>query len=179
MVTTVSDHAGADIGEMTKFKDKKTKLEMDQTLASASPQITQDALQVFSNIPQVIQRAQQLMQSLQGPGMGADPTATAVANINAGVQKQKIQADSADKAADRQARSQDQATQAQEKTKQTIIQESGDDERTAAELQTKQQVNTDDNVTALEIAAAKIAEGKSTNISTGTGLEGHEGPGDI
>lgn len=177
MVGTVSDHAGTDIGEMTKFKDKKTKLEMDKTLAAASPKITEDALKVFSNIPPIIQKAQQLLQSLQGPGMGADPTATAVANINAGVQKQKIQSDDANKAADRQQKAQESASKAQEETKQTIIKESGDNERTQAELQTKQQINTDDNVTALEIAAAKIAEGKSTNLSTGTGmLGGHDGP---
>lgn len=179
MVATVSEHAGADIGDMTKFKDKKTKLEMDKTLASASPTITGDAAKVFANIPQIIQKAQQLLQSLQGPGMGADPTALAVANVNAQVQTKKIDSDNANKAQDRQANAAKEAAAAQEKTKQTIIQESADDERTAAELQTKQQVNTDDNVTALEIAAAKIAEGKSTNISTGTGLEGHEGPGDI
>lgn len=177
MVATVSEHAGGDVGEMTKFRDKETKLEMDKTLAAASPQITQDAMQTFSFVPPVIQKAQQLMQSLQGPGMGADPTATAVANINAGVQKQKIASDTQNKQQDRQADMQKAQAQAESELKQTVIEQSGDDERTAAELQTKQQINTDDNVTALEIAAAKIAEGKSTNLSTGTGmLGGHDGP---
>lgn len=179
MVGTVSEHAGADVGEMTKFKDKKTKLEMDKTLAAASPSIIQAVMQAFGTVPPIIQKSQQLLQSLQPQPMGADPTALAVANVNAKTQQQKIDADAQSKAADRQADAQKEQAQAQAEIKQTILEQSGDNQRVAAELQTKQQVNTDDNVTALEIAAAKIAEGKSTNISTGTALEGHEGPGSI
>lgn len=179
MVGMVSDHAGADIGPMTKFKDKGTKLEMDKTLATASPQVTKDALKVFANIPAVIQKAQALLKSMQPQPQGIDPTATAVAQISADVQKQKIQSDSQNDAQDRQADVAKTQAQAQAELKQTVIEQSGDDERTSADLQTRQQINTDDNVTALEIAAAKIAEGKSTNVSTGTGLEGHEGPGEV
>lgn len=179
MVSTVSKHAGTDVGQLTKFKDRETQTEMDKTLAAASGQIIQQIMQALEKIPGAVQQLQKLLQGMQPQQMGADPTALAVANVNAGVQQKKIDADSANKQADRQAKAQEQATQAQEETKQTIIKESGDNERVAAELQTKQQVNTDDNVTALEIAAAKIAEGKSTNISTGTGLEGHEGPSEI
>lgn len=176
MVATVSEHAGGDVGEMTKFKDKKTKLEMDKTLAAASPGIIKDAAKAFSQIPQVIQQAQALLKSMQPPSPGIDPTATAVANIQAGTQEKKIQSDAQTKQGDQQAEINKTNIQAQAEIKQTIMEQSGDNERTQEEVAARQQINTDDNVTALEIAAGKIAEGHSTNISTGTGLEGHEGP---
>jgi hypothetical protein len=179
MVGTVSDHAEADVGEMTKFRDKKTKLEMDKTLATASKGVVADAMKVFSGIPAIIQRAQALLKSMQPQPMGTDPTQLAIANMNNQTQQKKIDADTQNKAADRQADAAKDQAQAQTELKQTVMEQSGDDSRTAAELQTRQQINTDDNVTALEIAAAKIAEGKSTNVSTGTGIEGHEGPGEI
>lgn len=179
MVATTSEHAGADVGEMTKFKDKDTKVELDKTLAAASPMIMQNVQKAFGKVPPIIQQLQQLLQSMQPTPMGADPTALAVANVTAQTAQKKIDADAQSKAADRQADTAKEQAKAEAEVKQTIMEQSGDNERMAAELQTKQQVNTDDNVTALEIAAAKIAEGKSTNISTGTALEGHEGPGSI
>ena len=176
MVSTVSEHAGGDVGEMTKFKDKKTKLEMDKTLAAASPKIIGDATKTFQNIPPVIQAAQKLLQSMQPQPQGIDPTATAVANIQAGTAQKKIAADAQTSQGDQQADITKANIQAGAEIKQTIMEQSGDNERTQEEVAARQQINTDDNVTALEIAAGKIAEGKSTNISTGTGIEGHEGP---
>jgi|SRR5580692_5007306 hypothetical protein len=177
MVATVTDHAGADVGDMTKFKDKATKLEMDKTLATASPGVVNQAVQTFAKLPPVIQAAQQLLKSMQPQPMGVDPTATAVAQIGAQTAEKKIQTDSQDKAADRQADAAKEQAQAQAEIKQTIMQESGDTEREQAEIAAKEKINTDDNVTALEIAAGKIAEGHSTNLSTGTGIGKDGSPG--
>ena len=176
MVSTVSEHAGADVGDMTKFQDKESKLEMDKTLAAASPKICGDAMSVFAKIPPVIQQAQQLLRSMQ-PQPAGDPTATAVAQIEAQTQEKKMQQQSADADKNRQATAQQKQQDNQTKIQQTIIEQSNENQRAAAETAAKQKINTDDNVTALEIAAAKIEEGKSTNISTGTGIEGHPGPG--
>jgi hypothetical protein len=170
VVEITSQAAGQDVGKLTRFKDPETSKEMDQTLAEASHHVMDQAKQVLSKIPPAIQQAQQLLHQLMPPPP-QDPgqTALAVANANnqakAQQQQQKGQQDA-----------QSQQSENQAKLQQTILEQQGDNQRADADNQTRVQVNTADNTTALEISAAKIETGHSTNLSTGTGIEGHEGP---
>lgn len=158
-VDITSEAAGSDVGEMTQFQDPDTKKEMDQTLAAASTQVMQQAQKSLAKIPQAVQQAQQFLQSLMPPPP-EDPgqTALKVAQVRA------------------QATSDDKKAQTQTDLQKTTIQEDNQNQRTAAELQSRREINAEDNSTALEIAAAKIETGHSTNLSTGTGIEGHAGP---
>lgn len=48
--------------------------------------------------------------------------------------------------------------------------EQAEDARTVAELNARMQMNTEDNRTAMELAAAEIASGEKVAVSTGTGI---------
>ena len=50
------------------------------------------------------------------------------------------------------------------------LRQQAENQRTAAELQVRVQMNTDDNATAMRLAAAEIATGERVAVSTGTGI---------
>ena len=63
-----SEAVGHDIGEaMRDMKDIDERKAFDKMLAEASQTVSEQAQQVFSMIPQIIQKAQQLLQQLQPP----------------------------------------------------------------------------------------------------------------
>lgn len=167
----VSQAAGADAGKMTGIADPKVQREMDQTLAAASPKIMQLSQKALEKIPQAIQQAQKILQQFSPP-QPMDPSQAAIQT-----QQIKSNAETQQNQADNQTKQSVAASQQQTVIKQTMLEQQGDNQRTQAEIASRQQINQDDNSTALEIAAAKIEEGRSTNISTGTGIEGHSGPG--
>jgi hypothetical protein len=165
-----SEAAGQDLGKLTQFRDPETMREMDQTLAEASHHVMDSAKQVLAKIPQAIQQAQAVLKQLMPPPP-QDPGQTALAVANANnqgklqAQQEKGQQDAQQQDADNKA-----------KLQQTILEQQGNDQRTQAEIASHEQINREDNTTALEISAAKIETGHSTNLSTGTGIEGHSGP---
>lgn len=161
-----SQAAETDVGDIAKIKDKGVAAEMDRTLAAASRKVVQNASKVFEQIPQVVQQALQLVQQLT-QGSQQIPTDP---NVQA-----KIASDERVKTADTQAKTQAVVQTNQAKLQQTTLEQQGDNEREAAEIQSREQINSEDNATALEISAAKIETGHSTNLSTGTGIGGHEG----
>lgn len=165
-----SKAAGQDLGKLTQFKDPETSKEMDHTLAEISHHVMDQSKQALAKIPPAIQQAQQLLHTLMPPPP-QDPgqTALAVANANNQGKVQAIQAKG-------QQDSQKTQSDNQAKMQQTVLEQQGDNQRAQEEIQSRQQINTADNTTALEISAAKIETGHSTNLSTGTGIEGHEGP---
>jgi hypothetical protein len=57
-----------------------------------------------------------------------------------------------------------------EDAQQTMLKEQAENERTKIELQTRYQMNTDDNNTALRLAATELATGEKFGVSTGTGV---------
>lgn len=166
VVELASSAAGQDIGALTKIKDKGVAAEMDRTLAAASRRIVINAGQVFAQIPPIINQALALIKQFSGGGqIPSDPNVQAKIASDERVKTQQIQAQQQTAAQNNQA-----------KLQQTEMQQQGDDQRTQAEIQAREQINSEDNSTALEIAAAKIETGHSTNVSTGTGIGGHEGP---
>lgn len=161
-----SKAAGKDMGDIAKIKDKDVSAEMDRTLAAASRRVVQTASQVFQEIPGIVQQALQMIQKLT-QGSQQIPTDP---NVQA-----KIASDERVKTAATQAKSQDTQQTNQSKMQQTVLEQQGDDQRAQAEIQSREQINSEDNATALDISAAKIETGHSTNLSTGTGIGGHEG----
>lgn len=159
--------AGQDMGHLAKIKDTGVGQEMDRTLAAASRKVVKSAEQALSQIPQIVQQALQLVHQFSQGNMQipTDP------NIQA-----KIASDERVKTAAVQAKSQDTQQTNQARLQQTQMQQQGEDQRAAADIQAREQINSEDNSTALDIAAAKIETGHSTNVSTGTGIGGHEGP---
>lgn len=176
----ICKQSGADVGDLVKFQDPETKMEMDRTLASASTIVMKQSQQTFASIPAVVQRAQQFLQSItQPPPQDPGQTAVQVAQINNQPRVQALQQKAQQVQQAAQADAAKEQAENQGRIQQTILESQGEDQRTAAELQTKERINQEDNATALEISAAKIETGHSTNLSTGTSIGGHEGPGDI
>ena len=75
---------------------------------------------------------------------------------------QKAQLDAATLADKQQARA--------EEMQREQLRQAAENERTAAEIDARLQMNTDDNVTAMRLAAAEIASGEKVAVSTGTGI---------
>lgn len=183
MVDTVSDatEAGggprADVGKIARIhhKNKEVGLELDKALAAASKKVIDGANAAFAKIPPIIQQAMQALQSMQ-PQPPADPTALAVAQVRSQDNKDKIA--SSEKIAAGKAQTDTSISQAgdQKDLTQTQVEQAGEAQRTAEEVAAHERINAEDNATALEIAAAKIDTGHSTNVSTGTHLMGHSGP---
>jgi hypothetical protein len=174
----VTQAAGADAAKLAGNPDPGVQREMDKTLAAASKTVVKQAMQTLSQIPPIIQKAQQVMQQF-APPQPMDPGHAAIqtAQIKAQSDAQKTQMQAQQSQQENQTKQQQQQSQQQAELQQTILEQQGANQRTQAEIEARQQINQDDNSTALEIAAAKVEEGRSTNISTGTGLEGHSGPG--
>lgn len=177
MVETVSKAAGADVGKIAKAhqKDKEVGLHMDKALAAASAGVIAAATKAFERVPPIIMQALQAIKSMQQPPP-PDPTAIAVEQVRA---KSKSDSDqSREKIAGVQQQGKAQESQADNTTslQQTQVEQAGELQRTQEEIAAHERINAEDNSTALEIAAAKIETGHSTNVSTGTHLEGHGGP---
>lgn len=178
MVDVVSQAAGMDIGGIVKEhdKDKDVGVEMDKALAAASKKVVGNAGEAFKAIPAIIQQAMQKLQQMSQPQMQPDPTATTVAKIETAAKSQDNQANiqSKEKLAGQTMSTDAAQTQAEGAQKLQVVQtqEQAADERTQAEIDAHEKINSEDNATALEIAAAKIETGHSTNVSTGTSLMG-------
>lgn len=177
MVDMTSEAAGADVGKIAKIhhKNKEVGVELDKALAAASRSVIANANKAFEKIPPIIQQAMQALKSMQQQPP-TDPTALAVAQVRSQDNKDKIASNEKIAAGKTQA---DTATsQAADQKDLTVaqVEQAGEQQRTAEELESHERINAEDNATALEIAAAKIDTGHSTNVSTGTHLEGHAGP---
>lgn len=177
MVDIVSKAAGADAGNIARIhhKNKDVSVEMDRALAAASRRVIDAMNKAFQQVPPIIQQAMQALKSMQ-PQPQADPTATQVAQIRA--QSSQASDQSREKIAGMQTQAKTQDTDKSNATtlQQTQVEQAGEQQRAMEELASHERINAEDNATALEIAAAKIDTGHSTNVSTGTHVGGHPGP---
>lgn len=164
-----SSAVGADVGKISKLKDKDVSVEMDKTLAAASPKVIAAAAAAFAKIPQIVTSVLSLIKQSQAASP-ADPTATAVANIDAQSRQAKIASDEKVAGQKMQTDAAKTAAESHQEMMQTELEQQGDDQRTQAEIESKERINAEDNSTALEISAAKIETGHGTNLSTGTGI---------
>ena len=184
-VVEVSNQAiGEDIGEVLKElgKDNEDRRALDRMLADASGVALNAGQQLFQTLPQIVQQAQQVMAQFQQPPMQDPRLALEGQKLRIEQQKlqinqQQAQQDAAMEAQRLQAQMADQQQDAQvdmaELQARIAIaqqQQQAEDARKAAELQARMAMNTDDNRTAMQLAAAEIASGERIGLSTGTGI---------
>jgi hypothetical protein len=178
-------------------QDPETKAEMDRTLAQASPVIIKRGLTVFEQLPGIIQQAMQMMQQFQPqpPALPVDPNAQAETERRKQADQMRAQADatkdetkrieldkdegiefaklSAQEREQAVEKAHEDAMEAQKRAarlEELLSKERAEDERTATEIESGERRNTQDNLTALTIAAAELEAGKKSNLSTGTGI---------
>ena len=188
-VVEVSNNAiGEDIGEVMKElgPDVEQRRELDRMLADASGVALGAGQKLFTNLPQIVQQAQQVMQQFAPPQM-QDPRLAIEGQklqLQAQTQQQRMQLDGQkmqQDAALSQAEMQMRATEMQlrmqaeqQKLEAEAVMEAqkqqSEDARKAAELQARMAMNTDDNRTAMQLASAEIASGERVAVSTGTGI---------
>tara|TARA_R110000868_G_scaffold398600_2_gene671863 strand:- start:11 stop:2569 length:2559 start_codon:yes stop_codon:yes gene_type:complete len=181
---------GQDLGDVMRAMDKKdtdAKRALDQMLAEAAKAALTQGQQLFQQVPQIISQAQKLLQSLQPPMPGQDPRIALEGQklqIQQQASAQKLQLDTqklqAQQASEAQRMQLEQAGMQQDaQLRQAEMQkdvqleqfrQQAEDQRKQAELQARLAMNTDDNRTAMELAAAEIASGERVAVSTGTGI---------
>jgi len=190
-----NEATGKDIGDMLKeIKTPEEKRAFDGMLAEASQMVAQRAVDVFSSLPPVIQQAQQLLQQMQQPQAVADPRAQIEqakmqqqaqadaqrmqvdmarlqqqTQLNAAKMQQEAQAD-AQRAQVDQLKLQQDAQIEGAKLQQAQAEERSETERKLAEMQVRQAMNTQDNLTAMELAKLEVETGERFGVSTGTGI---------
>ena len=178
-----SEATGTDIGEMLKeIRDPEAKQAFDGMLAEASQTVAAQAAEVFASLPPVIQQAQQLMQQF-APQPPADPNVQlAQQQIQAQAQRdqqrsaidaQKLQLtaqDAQQKAQMDAAKLQLDAQQMQQRMASDQQRQEAETQRKMAELQVRQAMNTQDNLTAMELAQLEVETGERIAVSTGTGI---------
>jgi hypothetical protein len=142
--------------------------------------IEQQLLQFAQELAQLDQIAQQYAPQPQMP----PDSSMQVAQLNAQTQQaalqQRAQTDAqrlqieqqkaAQKAQIDQMALQDKQQARAEEMQREQLRQAAENERTAAEIDSRLQMNTDDNVTAMRLAAAEIASGEKVAVSTGTGI---------
>jgi len=171
-------------------QDKEAKKEMDRTLASGSSLVLSRSATLFGSVPVIVQNVQQMLESFKPdmPDLPVDPNAQAETQRKAQESSEKMAAQaqsdrqdmelefaklSVKERADALSAAQEEALAASARASrlhELMLQERARDERTIAELGSAERRNTQDNLTALQIAAAEIASGDKTSLSTGTGI---------
>jgi chaperonin GroES len=185
---------------LKELKTGDDRRAFDGMLAEAAQIVAQEAGNVFAALPPVIQQAQQVMQSFAPQPPVDPSVQLAQAQLQAQAQRdaqraqldaqrlqltaaqsqQKAQADAAkmqqDAAADQQrtqldvAKMQLDAQQEQARLALTQQAEQAETERSMAEMQVRQAMNTQDNLTAMELAQLEVETGERFSVSTGTGI---------
>jgi len=125
-------------------------------IAQMNAQLQGQALQQRTQLDQA--KMQQAAQAEQAK-MQAEQTKLQLEQAKLQLEQSKVQQDA-------QQNAQQMAADAQ----QTMLREQAENERSKADLQTRYQMNTDDNNTALRLAAAELATGEKFAVSTGTGV---------
>ena len=171
-----SEAVGSDIGEaMRNMKDPNERRSFDRMLAEASQTVSQEAQQVFAQLPAAIQKMQQILQQLTPPPPMDPAVQVAQQQVQMQAQnnqqrnqiaQQQIQAttqQAAAKAQLDQAKAAHQAEMAQTKLEQAsqnslrnasieAAKEQALDERERIDMQSREGMNTQDNMVSLEIA---------------------------
>lgn len=166
--------AGGDIGTAMQSMKSEDRKELDRMLVNAGAVTIEFGDQLFAQLPQVIQQAMQMMQQL-APQPQPDPFVQiegqkiqqreAEGQRKDALKREEIQIDAAKDDKDRQA-----------DMERERLRQSSEDQRKAAELAARDKMNTDDNQTAKELAAAEILSDEKVGISTGTRINPNPGP---
>ena len=185
---------------LKEIRDPEAKRAFDAMLAEASQTVAAEATNVFASLPPVIAQAQQIMQQLAPqPPMDPnvqlmqqqmqmqtqrDQQRSAIdaqkLQLTAQDAQQKAQMDAAKLQLDAQdaqqkaqmdaAKLQLDAQQMQARMASDQQRQEAETQRKTAELQVRQAMNTQDNLTALELAQLEVETGERIAVSTGTGI---------
>ena len=190
-VVEVSNQAiGEDIGEvlkeMVEDADNEERRALDRMLADASNVALGAGQQLFQNLPQIVQQAQQVMQQFAQQPMQDPRLAIEGQKLQQQMQieQMRMQSDQQTQqqrmAIDAQKMQQDAAqTQAEQQLSMAELQarvaieqqrQQAEDRRQQADLDARMAMNTQDNATAMQLAAAEIESGERVAVSTGTGI---------
>lgn len=196
VVEVANQAMGEDIGKVMKEMgtDTEDRRALDRMLADASGVALGAGGKLFQTLPQIVQQAQQVMAQFQQQPMAQDPRLALegqklqaqqardqqqmqLEQQRMQIDQQQTQADQQFRAAELQANLQLQQAklQADQQKLQADMamfaqQQQAEDARKRAELEARMAMNTDDNRTAMELAAAEIASGERVAVSTGTGI---------
>jgi hypothetical protein len=195
VVEISSEALGQDIGAVMKElgPDTEDRRALDRMLAEAAAVAAAQSQQVFANMPQIIQQAQQIMAQFQPQPVPDPKVALEQQKLQqqAQLEGQKLQVDAQKMQLEAQESQQDAAMEAQklqlemadtQQDNQTDLaelqarvaiaaqQQQAEDARKQAELQARLAMNAEDNATAMQLAAAEIASGERVAVSTGTGI---------
>jgi len=129
-------------------------------IAQMNAQLQGQALQQRTQLDQAkMQQAAQAEQAKMQQTVQAEQTKLQLEQAKLQLEQTKVQQDA-----------QQNAQQVAADAQQTMLKEQAENERSKADLQTRYQMNTDDNNTALRLAAAELASGEKFAVSTGTGV---------
>jgi hypothetical protein len=184
VVEVASNALGEDIGKVMKElgTDTEDRRALDRMLAQAGATAAGVSQQLFQSLPPIIQQAQQIMQQfapqpMQDPRLAIEgqklqlqqaemQAKQAEAQQQAAVEAQRMQLD----AQQEQQNNQIDMAELQARIQIEAQRQQAEDARKAAELQARITMNTEDNTTAMQLAAAEIASGERVAVSTGTGI---------
>ena len=171
--------------EREKIKNEADKRSFDRMLAQATMMVTEQAQQVFAPIMPIIQQMQQMAQQMaqQAQPQQQDPAiAVTMADIQRRTQAdqaklqldgQKVQMDAQtaqQKLAIEQQKLQLRMQEIQAEMQREQMRQQAEDQRKAADLDARMAQNTQDNMTALQIAQMEAQSGERIAVSSGTGI---------
>lgn len=195
VVEMANNVLGEDIGDVLRDlgTDPEDRRSLDRMLSQAAAAAAQQSVELFKNLPPIIQQAQQLMQQFQ-PQPVPDPKVAlegqklqhqaqrdqqqmqldqqqmqaeqATQQMRMQLDAQKLQLEQADTQTDNQTDQQELQVRLQIAQQQQMA----EDARKQADLQARLTMNDSDNATAMQLAAAEISSGERVAFSTGTGI---------
>jgi hypothetical protein len=168
----------------------EAKHELSKTLAQASPMVMKRSQEVLGQVPEIITQTLQAMQQFapQPPPIPIDPNQQAETERKAAdderkaglkqvelmdkkeIEFSKLSQKEREKAVELATKEAEEANARAARLRELLLTETAEDERTAARLSSDERRNTQDNLTALKIAAAELESGEETDLSTGTGI---------
>jgi hypothetical protein len=161
-------HDAVDKAQTEKLIEEDSQQQVEIIL-EVQKLIEQQLASFAQELAQIDQQAQQFKPEPPMPPDNSLQVAKIGAQIQTQALQQKAQADQAKLEIEQQKLSEGNQDRQAELQREQLRQQS-EDQRTMAELQARLEMNTDDNETAMRLAAAEIASGEKVAVSTGTGV---------
>jgi hypothetical protein len=161
-------HDAVDKAQTEKLIEEDSQQQVEIIL-EVQKLIEQQLASFAQELAQIDQQAQQFKPEPPMPPDNSLQVAKIGAQIQTQALQQKAQTDQAKLQIEQQKLSDDSQDRQAELQREQLRQQS-EDQRTTAELQARMEMNTDDNETAMRLAAAEIASGEKVAVSTGTGV---------
>lgn len=156
-IQTVESASEAPLSDIMKHKDPDTRKALEETLATASPRIVKAVDSTLRGIPEIVQKAQQILSALQQATPVPPEIRPMIEEVNQ--RREKAEIDAGQKEKDRQADLQKEQ-----------LRQSAEDSRTSAKIEAENQRNSQDNLTALSISQAEVLSNDHIDMKNGHGI---------